>query len=658
MISRMAKIIRHWFLSSLTRLALLKMSLRIAIVIMAVALLSYWHIFATLEEQTYDNLQNYITERGQKESARFMLAEDNHRLFRKTFLEAWPKASKQNSQPRFDSLFFDPSDGTLRMKAERFEGFERPNGTTSRHITAFVGKHTTVDEALRSKLLLAYDLIDQYADGWSHRFTNLYLTTPENALVIHWPSLPWALDSGADLDINKVEWGYISDPAHNPTRESAWTGLFYDPLSKAWMVSCKTPIDYNGVPLADIGHEILLNYLFKRVASDHLSGTYNFIFRADGRLIAHPALFSNPELMAENEAGRTFQVADLGDRGLVHATELIINADNTFEGTVIDDVSGDALLAVTRIQGPDWYFVTVYPKSLISSAALNSSYFIFLLGFFSIIIEVLMLYLVFSRQIISPLKHFVMAAKQISHGNFSYITRPAKAKFVDRLDEVGVLGASLREMAITIQNNDERLEQEVKQRTQDLNTTNQTLRDEIEERQKLEVKLLELANTDALTGVHSRSYFFRLADAELKRSRRNNTKLYAIVIDIDNFKNINDSYGHPAGDAVLKQFAQICLQCLREIDVFGRLGGEEFGLLLTASEEAEVMQVSERIRNLLEQTVMSFEGHEIELTASFGCAQRQDDHDDINAVLALADKALYQAKNGGRNQVVMASEAS
>ena len=126
---------------------------------------------------------------------------------------------------------------------------------------------------------------------------------------------------------------------------------------------------------------------------------------------------------------------------------------------------------------------------------------------------------------------------------------------------------------------------EVKQRTQDLSANNQTLRGEIAKRQELEEKLREQINIDALTGVYGRSYFLRLGDIEFKRSRRDGTSLYAVMIDIDLFKNINDTYGHPAGDVVLKQFAFVCQQRLREIDVFGRLGGEEFALILAGVDE-------------------------------------------------------------------------
>jgi len=223
----MASFLKDWLSSSLTRETMLKMGLRITLVIIAVTLLSYWHISDTLEEQTYDNLQNYITERGQKESAIFIQAEDNHRVFRDAFLAAWPKALGQPSQARFDTLFFEPNDGTWRMRPKWFEGVRRSDGTISRHISAYIGKDVVVDGVLRSKLLLSYDLVDRYAEGWSHLYSSLYVTMPDNVILIHWPFLAWGLETDALLDINNEEWGYISNAENNPARESVWTGLFY-----------------------------------------------------------------------------------------------------------------------------------------------------------------------------------------------------------------------------------------------------------------------------------------------------------------------------------------------------------------------------------------------------------------------------------------------
>ena len=182
--------------------------------------------------------------------------------------------------------------------------------------------------------------------------------------------------------------------------------------------------------------------------------------------------------------------------------------------------------------------------------------------------------------------------------------------------------------------------------------------DEIDARQELEEKLREQINIDSLTGVYGRSYFLRLGDLELKRSRREGSSLFAVMIDIDLFKNINDTYGHPAGDAALKHFAAISKECLREIDVFGRLGGEEFALILAGADAQEAFEICERIRVSLEQAAVVTEAGLIELTASFGCAESNSKDKNIDSVLNRADKALYEAKSRGRNRVVMAGEIS
>ena len=646
----------QWISSSLTRETMLKMGLRVSLIVVAVASLSYWHISVTLEEQTYDNLKNYITERGQKESAIFQLAEDNHRVFRTAFLEAWRSDQSTALSSRFDKMFFEADDGTIRLNPEYFDGVRRSNGTLSRYISAYVGPGVELDETLRRKLVLSYELIDQFAEGWSHRFSNLYVTMPENVIMIHWPMLAWGLKTDASLNINQEEWGYISDLAHNPSREPAWTGLFYDKPTRQWMVSLKTPVDVKGEPLLDIGHDILLNEVFERVVNDRLQGTYNFIFREDGQLIAHPEFFSDESLMNEAVAGRVFEVADLGDQSLENIVSLIRASGKSFEGgkgVVISDVPDDALLAVSRIQGPDWYFVTVYPKHLITSTALEAAYFIFMLGAFSILLEVLMLLWVLNRQVIRPIDHFVKIANKITDGEYDPNGDKHQKNLLRRSNEVGVLGRSLQEMAVTIQSNDERLEKEVDQRTKDLNKTNQALVGEIAKRRELEDKLRQQINIDALTGVNGRSYFLSLGGIQFKECRQNGVSLYGVMIDIDFFKNINDSYGHAVGDAALKQFARVCSHCLRSDDIFGRLGGEEFALILPGADAETARELCESIRQTLEASEIVAGSLVIKLTASFGCARMLKTDDSIDDVLNRADKGLYQAKDEGRNCVVM-----
>jgi len=168
-------------------------------------------------------------------------------------------------------------------------------------------------------------------------------------------------------------------------------------------------------------------------------------------------------------------------------------------------------------------------------------------------------------------------------------------------------------------------------------------------------ELHHLATTDLMTGVSNRHSFLQDLYREFARSRRYRTPLSIMIFDLDFFKQINDGYGHAAGDEALRAFAAAAGECLRGMDVLGRLGGEEFGIILpsTALDQAEV--VAERIRGAVTRIAIETEYGTVRFTTSVGVAQIGDDDDSVDSLLARADSALYAAKAAGRNRVIARS---
>jgi len=163
---------------------------------------------------------------------------------------------------------------------------------------------------------------------------------------------------------------------------------------------------------------------------------------------------------------------------------------------------------------------------------------------------------------------------------------------------------------------------------------------------------LEHAATDVLTGVANRRGFNECLGREMERGMRTNRQICLIVLDIDHFKQINDRYGHAAGDEALKAFAAVCAGAIRSIDVPARIGGEEFAVLLPDTALAVAADVGERIRWQIAETPFTANGQPITMTCSLGVAQMEE-ADTPNAFLARADQALYEAKRGGRNRLVV-----
>ncbi|WP_431259932.1 diguanylate cyclase [Roseateles chitinivorans] len=173
------------------------------------------------------------------------------------------------------------------------------------------------------------------------------------------------------------------------------------------------------------------------------------------------------------------------------------------------------------------------------------------------------------------------------------------------------------------------------------------------DRKRLEIELQRLATTDALTGAANRRCFLEHADAELARSRRYGLEMSLVMMDVDHFKRINDTLGHARGDAALCHLVQLCAQIVRKQDLLGRLGGEEFGLLLPQTSLEDATHLVERLRHHIETSGLALQqgSAPTSLTASFGVTALRPEDLRVEELLGRADQALYRAKDGGRNRV-------
>lgn len=236
----------------------------------------------------------------------------------------------------------------------------------------------------------------------------------------------------------------------------------------------------------------------------------------------------------------------------------------------------------------------------------------------------------------------VMCAPLISRGKILgavYVENRSQRNFFSR-DDLTLLEFFAAQAAVSIENamlNDD-LEGQVKARTTELAEANE--------------KLFQLAITDPLTGLHNRRHFFELAQLQIAHARRYEEPLSVMMVDLDHFKHVNDTYGHLAGDQVLQAFARRTLDCVREADVVGRYGGEEFALLLPDTDLEHAADLGERLRQAIAGQPVITEAGEIPVTVSVGVAQYPPQAElNSDDLFHLADQALYTAKEGGRNRV-------
>lgn len=175
---------------------------------------------------------------------------------------------------------------------------------------------------------------------------------------------------------------------------------------------------------------------------------------------------------------------------------------------------------------------------------------------------------------------------------------------------------------------------------------------DVTETREREAQLYQRATRDPMTGLFNRGHFLESATLEFERARRFNDPLSILVIDIDHFKRVNDHYGHAAGDHAIQALANVCRAWSRKIDTIGRLGGEEFCVVLPRANKEPATEMAQRLRRAISEIRIPIGGgREIGIAASIGVAAMRPTSRDIQELIRQADAALYQAKREGRNRV-------
>jgi two-component system, NtrC family, sensor kinase len=455
------------------RTTLIKVGARIAVIITLTTCFSYLHMLHTLRAAALTQLEQYVSERGHREQTIFLLAQDNHAVLKKALEERIRALSPEDVSARFERLFVPLPDGTVRNRAEGFDGTRMPG--------LFVPRGVSLDADMRRRILASYEVLTQYGPAFHTRFADTYVTLPEGPIILYWPERPtWSLEAEPGFSVVSLPLFPISRPENNPERKTAWSGVFVDTVANSSMVSASTPLDLDGRHVATLSHDVLLEQTVTRADEDRLPGSYNVIFRDDGQLIAHPELQS---------ATHVYNILDTakqpeGASGLPGSTEQWAHLRDIFEQvrarppgeSVLELPKHHEYLAVERLEGPGWNLVTVLSEHVVSQPATEAAHVILLLGVASLVLELLLMAVVLRRQITQPLLAFTQATSRISSGDFHVELDTS------RNDELGQLARSFRHMADEVQRREqalreanESLEQRVEERTHELKDVHRQL---------------------------------------------------------------------------------------------------------------------------------------------------------------------------------------
>ncbi|MBP8184657.1 MAG: EAL domain-containing protein [Pseudomonas sp.] len=731
---------------SLARRIQVQIGLVIALAIIAVTLLSYQNSISSMRKQTLASLSNQVSARTALDSEIFLQAQQNTYLLRDEFLLRLQQAADQDPQAEFDHWFVRYPDGLVRVRPE-LDDFKRLP-------SIYIRSQVPLTDTIRRQVLVAFKLLREWGAPMTMHYYSAYIDLPGVALIMYSPSVNWGQLS--DSNTNNFDYPPVrnSAPDRNPKRLNTWTEVYFDDKAAIWMLSTLTPIDLNGQWLGTVSQDISIESVLQRIREEHSSGSYNLIIDEKNRLLAHPQLMDK----IRSSAG-SLQLETLGDPLLLDAAKLA-NASTVWP-RVVESSDGQHYLGIGRIQGPNWNFISVYPKTLLAEKAFAAASVILLAGLLGLAIELLLLAWIIRRQVAKPLDVLQRAAQSIAAGELT-VKLPR-----GRHDELGKLADSFanmvdklraRDSALTLRASELELEIQQRQAAEaarlrlsdrlsiatevaglgvwEWNLENQQaywdaqtfrlyglepfsikaaaqtwvemvhpedreyvlhavregiygpksryevvyrllwgngelhylscichigldkngnasrltgVQVDITERKLAEQRILHMATHDSLTGLANRMLLTDRLQQALLSNQRKQQMCALLFIDLDHFKQINDTLGHSVGDELLKRVGATLDTLVRKSDTVARLGGDEFVLLLPEIDDDDAaVQVANKIIRALADAMHIGESN-FTISPSIGISFYPHDGLDAETLLRNADIAMYRAKACGRN---------
>ncbi len=457
---------------------------------------------------------------------------------------------------------------------------------------------------------------------------------------------------GTDIDVTQYQFYYLANSLYNPDREPVWTDVYLDPLGGGWVMSCIAPV-YTGEKLQGVlGLDMRLETMLADSMKMSLDVPYvAVLLDQNGEIMA----FDDPDKrvfkkrLQRNEYGRVLTDESI-DAYFVEAhykevltmdglQEAIYDADQDL--LIADDFGvqdNQEILVSTRINRGKWTMILAIneqdlfaPLNDFNKGATAYRKKIYGLAFLGTILIMLVYWLISQRmtkKIVEPLQHL---AGEVSQFGLD-ANRDAVLERTE-IDEIDTLIESFEHRAKSFQEN-----------VQELISTETE-----KNKQQLRLKLLEeIAYIDVLTGLYNRRKIEELLQNEICRAERYGNTFTVMILDLDNFKEMNDRLGQAAGDELLKEFTKRTVEAIRETDIMGRWGGDEFVFLCpnTGAEDGRILAA--KIRNLVQE--ITYKG--FVLSCSMGIVEYEEAIDK-QLMINRADQALYQAKKKGKNKVAV-----
>ncbi|WP_072681893.1 diguanylate cyclase [Arcobacter sp. LA11] len=464
----------------------------------------------------------------------------------------------------------------------------------------------------------------------------------------YYPYLPNAYNIfPADLTMKNYNFYYKANALNNPEKKMVWTDVYLDPAGQGWMLSAIAPIYNKGFLEGVTGIDVTVEMIINKFLNFKLP--YNgksFLIDDKGNLIAMPKeiasifkikdldryIYNSDEKITKTVYKKSdYSILEYENKDVVKTIRNVINDLPHSNDLIIGD--NKYLLFTEKIERTSWYVISmINEKEIISEVRALENHYVNL-GYV-IIASIITFYLLFFIYLYTKAKQFVRIINEPLSKIISLTKNLGLKKDISKLEECGIveidiLNENFNNLALEL---DERTKKLVKSETQ-------------------RVFNEKLANTDSLTGVYNRRFLEDFSEKYMKIVRREEDKLSMLLIDIDDFKIKNDTYGHNTGDLIIKKLVSIIKNIIRDDDLIIRYGGDEFIVLLPSTNINNARKVGKKLVSYLNE-VNQLESKELFFTITIGTSEYESSDRNIEDIIHRADKSLYKAKDLGKNCVV------
>lgn len=464
-------------------------------------------------------------------------------------------------------------------------------------------------------------------------------------------------------DFREAPFYATADAKNNPKREAKWTDLYLDPGGSGWMFTACSPV-YAGDELKAVaGLDITMDQVAGSILDLKVGNSgYAFLASRDGTVLGYPSAAAKEIGWHKGMKPDALNLLKIKNNPFGQILKKMKSGSSVFERVLVN--SKPAYVYMHAVKSTPFVISLVLSEDeLLSELSLaeksiNNSAAIMLIQMIIISLAILLACLAFalysSRLLTKPVIELTAKSSLVAKGQFDQVIETTSS------DEIGILARSFNKMVEAVKSREHeqhRLAEELKAQNELLDNKNRQLTHMLGKLTESEADLQHfqaLSYTDDLTGAFNRRYIEEHLQGELSSRRKNSPSYACILLDIDEFKNINDKYGHLAGDLVLQDTARILMETKRMHDVAARFGGDEFIVLMEQVSSADVLEIAERIRVEVESHAFKFNDQEIRTTISMGLTTvATGEEKNSHEVIHEADKALYEAKNAGGNRIIV-----